>query len=133
MTGHESPATAGTHQPERSSLAVYVSGFILSIVLTLAAFFLVSEHVHSHHEVFSHPFLIGVTAALALAQFLVQLFFFLHIGRETRPRWKLLVLFFMIMVVLILVFGSLWIMSNLNYRMTPQQMNQYMTKQDGGI
>jgi hypothetical protein len=35
--------------------------------------------------------------------------------------------------VSILVFGSLWIMGNLNYRMSPQQMNTYMTDQGGGF
>jgi len=39
----------------------------------------------------------------------------------------------MILVVMILVGGSLWIMKNLNYRMTPEQMNQYMIDQNGGI
>jgi hypothetical protein len=35
------------------------------------------------------------------------------------------------MVVCILVFGSLWIMNNLNYRMTPQQIQSYMDNQTG--
>lgn len=82
---------------------------------------------------FSHPFLIGATAILALAQFFAQLYYFLHLGRETKPRWKLLVLCFMILVVLIIVVGSIWIMYNLNYRMSPQQMNTYMLNQNGGI
>jgi cytochrome o ubiquinol oxidase subunit IV len=57
--------------------------------------------------------------------------FFLHLGRETRPRWKLAVFLFMLGVILILVFGSLWIMTNLNYRMMPKQMVQYMNSQAG--
>jgi hypothetical protein len=36
-------------------------------------------------------------------------------------------------VVLILVFGSIWIMNNLNYRMTPEQINTYMNNQGGGF
>jgi hypothetical protein len=37
------------------------------------------------------------------------------------------------MVLLIIVIGSLWIMSNLNYRMmgSPSQVNQYIQSQDG--
>jgi len=37
----------------------------------------------------------------------------------------------MVIVVLILVIGSLWIMGNLNARMTPAQEQQYMSAQGG--
>lgn len=119
------------HETDRPTLGLYISGFILSLVFTLGSFFLVEAHLH--HNNYSRAFLIGATAVLALAQFFVQLYCFLHLGHETRPRWKLLVLIFMILVVLILVFGSLWIMYNLNYHMTSQQMNTYMRHQDGGV
>src|SRR6185437_8187405 len=92
------------NQDKPATLRMYISGFVLSVVFTLVAFVLVSIHVNSRHETFTHPFLIIVVAILALAQFLVQLFFFLHLGRETKPRWKLLVLLFMVLIVLILVF-----------------------------
>lgn len=118
---------------EQATLGLYISGFVLSLAFTLTSFALVEEHVHSGHTVFSHPFLIGTTAVLALAQFFAQLYYFLHLGRERKPRWKLLVLGCMVLVVLIIVVGSIWIMYNLNYRMTPQQMNTYMLDQNGGI
>jgi len=121
------------HDSEQTSFGLYLSGFIGSLVLTLVAYALVKIHVDSLHETFSHPFLIVSVITLALVQFLVQLYCFLHLGRENRPRWKLLVLLGMISVVLILVLGSLWIMYNLNYRMTPQQINSYMQQQDGGF
>ena len=119
-----------THQ---GTVATYVVGFVLSVVCTLVAYLLVYVHVHSQHVTLTHPFIITAIVGLALAQFIVQLFFFLHLGRETKPRWKLLVLGFMILIVCIVVFGSLWIMNNLNYRMTPGQMNQYMEQQNGGL
>jgi cytochrome o ubiquinol oxidase operon protein cyoD len=109
------------------SLKTYLSGFVLSIVFTLTAYELVVQRK------FSVDIIIAAIVGLALFQFLIQLLFFLHLGRERKPRWKLFVLFFMIMVVLILVFGSIWIMNNLNYRMTPQQQNQYMNNQGGGF
>lgn len=105
----------------------YVSGFVISLFLTLEAYVLVA-----HHEL-SRKLLIGTVAALALIQFMVQLVLFLHLGRETKPRWKLVVFLFMIMVVFILVFGSIWIMYSLNYRMTPQQIYQYLNNQGDGI
>ena len=124
---NEERIVATQHDSDHSTLLAYISGFIMSIGLTVAAYLLVVRRALSQHV------LIGSIIGLALLQFLVQMFFFLHLGRETKPRWKLLVLGFMVLIVLILVIGSLWIMANLNYRMSPQQMNNYMQDQDGGI
>ncbi|HSX33732.1 MAG TPA: cytochrome o ubiquinol oxidase subunit IV [Candidatus Saccharimonadales bacterium] len=110
---------------DRRLLTTYVNGFMLSIIFTLAAYALVVQHT------LSNRILIAAVAILALVQFLVQLVCFLHLGRETKPRWKLVVLIGMITVVLILVAGSIWIMNNLGYHMTPQQINTYMQSQDG--
>lgn len=115
------------HKTERGTLRVYVSGYVLSVVLTLVAYVAVT------HNWLVHAPLMVLLVALALLQFLVQLFFFLHLGQENRPRWKLLVLILMIIIVSILVFGSLWITNNLNRRMTTKQMYQYMQNQNGAL
>lgn len=114
-----------SHEETKLSLKSYTIGFILSLVLTLTAYIAVTKRI------FSTDGIVAFIVALALTQFIVQLYFFLHLGHETRPRWKLAVFFFMLGVVLILVFGSLWIMNNLNYRMTIPQQEQYMNNQDG--
>ena len=114
-----------TAKQQRSKLAMYINGFVLSIILTVTAYLIVMHHA------LSYDFTISTIVELAIVQFLVQLVFFLHLGREARPRWKLFVFLFMLLVVGILVFGSLWIMNNLNYRMTPQQINTYLNNQDG--
>lgn len=124
MSKHDKVVVA-QHDTSRGTLASYVTGYIFSIYLTFAAYLMVYNHL------FSNSVLTAVIVILALVQFIIQVVFFLHLGRETKPRWKLGVMLFMIMVVLILVGGSLWIMSNLNYRMTPQQMNNYMNNQQG--
>jgi cytochrome o ubiquinol oxidase operon protein cyoD len=116
------------HESEpRVGLQTYVTGFILSIGLTLIAY------VAAVNRQFSSGWLVVGLLALAIVQFFVQLYFFLHVGRETRPRWRLLLLGLMILVVLIVVIASIWIMYNLNYRMTPGQIKQYLQTQDGGI
>jgi cytochrome o ubiquinol oxidase operon protein cyoD len=106
-----------------------VAGFVISLCFTLTAYVLVTNHL------FSRRLLIAAVAGLALTQFLTQLLFFLHLGRETKPRWKLGVFSFMVLVILILVSGSIWIMSNLNYHhdqlLTPSAVNKYMNDQDG--
>lgn len=116
------------HDESRALLASYSTGFLLSIGLTLLANFAVTEHW------WSHGWLVFAVLALAVVQFAVQLLFFLHIGRERRPRWKLLMLVLAIIFVLIVVLGSIWIMYNLNHYMAPDKMNQYMQQQvDSGL
>jgi cytochrome o ubiquinol oxidase operon protein cyoD len=119
--------------PEASHATVqsYVIGYVLSLGLTLTAYFLVYDHTLSYPGAAPYVLLVPLLIALALGQFIVQLLFFFHLGRETKPRWKLVVFFMMIGIVCILVFGSLWIMSNLNYHMTTTQINNYMNQQDG--
>lgn len=117
--------TVSEHQPDQASLRLYVTGFGLSLLFTLDAYLSVTHHL------FSKNVLIGGIAGLALAQFLTQLVCFLHLGREFKPRWKLAVFLMMAGIVVILVGGSLWIMNNLNYRMTPQQVDKYLQSQDG--
>ncbi|MFI5270878.1 MAG: cytochrome o ubiquinol oxidase subunit IV [Candidatus Saccharimonadales bacterium] len=110
---------------EKGTLASYVTGFIFSVYLTVTAYLAVYNHAFSTFR------LTAFIIVLAVVQFVVQMVFFLHIGKERKPRWKFVVMLFMIVVLLILVLGSLWIMSNLNYRMTPEQMNNYMRNQQG--
>lgn len=114
----------------KRSMTSYIMGFVLSVALTLTAYVFVNAHVSSAHHDFSHHFLIGLVMLLATIQLIVQLVFFLHLDREPRPYWNLQVLLFAAGVIAIVVIGSIWIMSNLNYRMMPSEVNQYMRSQD---
>jgi len=111
----------------KKPLATYVIGFILSIFLTLLAYGTVTSHS------FTASITIGLIVFFAVVQLFVQLTFFLHLGAESRPRWRLVTLGFGVLVVAIVVFGSLWIMNNLNYNMmhSPDKMQQYINKQAG--
>jgi len=121
----EEPKTLTSfHDTEKTTLKNYVIGF------TLSAYLLVVNHAVSGKWA-----LAIVVGALALIQFVVQITLFLHLGQEAKPKFKLLVFSFMLLVVIILVGGSIWIMYNLNYRqqLTPSQVNQYLKSQDGGF
>lgn len=95
---------------DHGTLKSYAIGLLLCLALTLAAFFLVSEHI------LNGLFLSITITSLALLQVFFQLYFFLHLGTEPKPHWNLLSFLFMLLVVVILVFGTLWIMYNLDYR-----------------
>jgi cytochrome o ubiquinol oxidase operon protein cyoD len=113
----------------KGSVAGYIAGFGLSLLLTLMAFYLVA-HRNSKPGIFTHRFLIVSIVALAIVQLFVQLLFFLHLDRESKPRWNLTVAAFAAVVVLILVIGSLWIMNNLNYHMEPIPTDKYIIKDE---
>lgn len=89
----------------------YAIGFVSSLLLTATSFFLVST------KLFSEQILVYLLVGLAIIQAIFQLLFFLHLGKEDKPRWESLVFYFMVMVLLIIVLGSLWIMYNLNDRL----------------
>ncbi len=108
------------------TIASYTLGFAASLVLTFAAYLTITQHwVHDT------GLALGVIMTLAVIQLVIQLVFFLHLGRESKPRWNLTAFVFMVILVSIIVVGSLWIMNNLNYnmQMTPEQMNEYMLKE----
>lgn len=114
-----------------TSVYKYTVGFLLSLILTFVAFTIADMHLHGAQAGLTRQVLLPLLGGIALIQAVVQLIFFLHIGREKKPRWQLGVLAFMLLIVGIIVVGSLWIMDNLNYRMTPQQVNSYLKGQDG--
>ncbi|HET9098597.1 MAG TPA: cytochrome C oxidase subunit IV family protein [Candidatus Saccharimonadales bacterium] len=122
-------AIVSIHDHSQASYRAYVSGFVLSLVLTLSAYMIVtSNRINGGWGI---AILISL---LALLQFVTQMVLFLHLGKESKPKFKLLVFGFMLTVVLILVGGSVWIMYNLNQRMmSPQAINNYMKSQDGGV
>lgn len=111
--------------PKKSKpkLPYYIAGYLLSIYLTVSGYLLAVNHA------FTNNWLVVFVISLAIIQFVVQILLFLHLGQESGPRWKLAAFIFMFIVVGILVIGSLWIMYNLNYRMTPQQINNYLNNQ----
>jgi cytochrome o ubiquinol oxidase operon protein cyoD len=110
----------------RSMMGAYVIGFVLSLAFTIASFVLVERNMMSRGTIFA------LISGFAVAQFLAQVVFFLHLGREPKTRWNLLTFGFMLLVLVIVVFGSLWIMANLNYNMmSPKETNDYIIQDEG--
>lgn len=109
-----------------SMLASYISGFVLSLALTFLAYSLVVNHI------FAGWGLVASIAGLAGVQLLVQLVFFLHLGNEPKPRLNLIVLLFAVLVIIIVMFGSLWIMHNLDYNMmSPMETETFIREEEG--
>jgi cytochrome o ubiquinol oxidase operon protein cyoD len=103
----------------------YIFGFIISIALTLTAFGLVINRL------LSGQVLVLVICGLAVIQVCVQLIFFLHLDQEKGSPWNLSAFLATVGLILVLVVGSLWIMNNLNYHMSPSDMNNYIIHDEG--
>lgn len=97
------------YEAGRKALKSYVTGFVLSIFLTLVPYFLVVNHALTARN------LVWTVVLLGVVQFLVQVIFFLHLHKKSHPHWNMVVFTFTMLVVVILVAGSLWIMYHLNY------------------
>lgn len=107
-----------------ATMASYVTGFALSVALTLVAYFAVEKHALPSQT------LVLVIALLGVVQLLVQLALFLHLGKESKPRMHLAAFLFMALIVGIIVVGTLWIMAHLKYDpMPPIDVSTYLINQ----
>lgn len=107
------------------SAAPYVTGFVLSLVCTIIPYWMVVN------ETLNRTVILTGLAVFAVLQVLIQVIFFLHLGQEKKPRLQLRSFIFMATVVVIVVFGSLWIMNSLDYHMMPgNETTQYIQDEE---
>ena len=97
----------------RAAIAGYAIGLALSIVLTVASFYVLDT------QLIWGPAIPVALATLAIAQIGVHLVFFLHITTAPDNTNNILALAFGILIVALIVAGSLWIMDHLNDRLMP--------------
>ena len=99
------------HWPQ--TLRLYLSGLFTSLFLTILSF------TFAGFKLLREPLLIPLLIFLAVCQAFAQLIFFMHMGKEAKPRWMMVVFYFMVLVLVIVVIGSLWIIADLNHRVMP--------------
>jgi cytochrome o ubiquinol oxidase operon protein cyoD len=99
----------------------YLTGLGLAILLTATSFFVAGT------DLVWQPSIPVALVVLAIAQMGVHLVFFLHITSGPDNTNNVLALAFGLLIVILLMAGSLWIMSNLNHNMMP--MDQIMRMQ----
>ena len=111
-------------------LRSYLIGFGLSLGITIIAFVAVSVQIESTAYAYPQMALYIGLVTLAVLQLIVQLLFFFHLGKESKPRLNTVSFLFMIMVISIIGFGSLWIMYNLDYNMTPREVETHIQQEE---
>ena len=100
----------------------YLIGYISAAVLTTAAFVL------SRNDWMTSASIVAAVSVLAVAQMLVHLIFFLHINTAPEQRTNILAFATTMLIILIVIVGSLWIMSHLRHNMMPTDMLMKMQR-----
>ncbi|KQZ56517.1 MULTISPECIES: cytochrome o ubiquinol oxidase subunit IV [unclassified Lysobacter] len=92
----------------------YLTGFVLSVVLTAIPFGLMMG------KVIPSPGLVAVVLlAFAAVQVVVHMVYFLHMNTRSEGGWNVLALIFTVVLVVIVLSGSLWVMHHMNSNMMP--------------
>ncbi|WP_375270808.1 cytochrome o ubiquinol oxidase subunit IV [Sphingomonas sp.] len=108
---HHDHVDGGAAHGSRSS---YVTGFVLSVILTAIPFGLVMSGVIADKSVVA-----GICMVLAIVQIVVHMIYFLHMNRKSEAGWTLMSLIFTVIIVVIALTGSLWVMFHMNQNMMP--------------
>lgn len=113
------PPAHGAHPAEgagHGSVRSYVTGFVLSVILTVIPFGLVMSGLLPTATA------VSICVGFAVAQILVHLVYFLHMNGSSSQSWNNAAFVFTVLIVAILVVGSLWVMNHLDTHMMPGMM-----------
>jgi cytochrome o ubiquinol oxidase operon protein cyoD len=113
----KSPIKPARH--EHGTIKSYVIGFILSLVFTLIPYYLVV------HQTIRGTALLLAILSFAVIQMIIQVTFFLHLGRGPKPNWNFFFFISTVGIILVVVGGSIIIINNLHYNMqAPDQVKR---------
>ncbi|QNN58642.1 cytochrome o ubiquinol oxidase subunit IV [Diaphorobacter ruginosibacter] len=118
--GHHHDDHSHDHHDDgpHSTFSGYMTGFILSIILTAIPFWLVMADVITNKKT-----AVLVLGAFAVVQIVVHMICFLHMNGKIEGGWTLLSTIFTIIFVAIGIAGTLWVMFHMNTNMMPQHVS----------
>lgn len=128
MSAHNEHAAHGGHGGHHddhddgaphATVKGYLTGFILSLILTAIPFWIVMGNVFDKSSTTAF-----VILAFAAVQIVVHMIYFLHMNAKSEHGWTMLALIFTVVVVVITLSGSLWVMYHMNHNMIPGMMNE---------
>ncbi len=100
----------------RRGLMGYAIGLAFAVLLTAASFWAARTNL------IYGPAIPVAIAVFAVAQMGVHLVFFLHITTAPDNTNNVLALAFGVLIVVLVVFGSIWIMTHLSHQLAPMNM-----------
>lgn len=115
----------GESRREHGAMKSYVIGFLLSLIFTLIPYYLVVNQTVVGSS------LLAIILVFAFLQMVVQITFFLHLGRGPKPNWNLFFFIATFGTILVVVGGSIMIMNNLYQNMKPSDNIKKLTNDEG--
>jgi len=116
---HDGDLAPGDERVDGREIAEGIRGYLIGLglatLITVVAFFV------SGTSLVWQPSIPVALIVLAIAQMGVHLVFFLHITTGPESFNNVLALAFGLLIVILLIVGSLWIMTHLNHNVVPME------------
>lgn len=116
---HTTPASN-----EHGSTSSYVIGFVLSLILTVIPYVLVTR------QILTGSTLLLTILGFAILQMIVQVFFFLHLGRGPKPLYNTVFFVATVSFIILIVGASILIMNNLYRNMSPAEVTTRLAQDE---
>ena len=102
----------------------YTIGFILSLAFTIIPYYMVKNDLGAGTT------LLVTVLGYAVIQMLVQIFFFLHLGRGPKPLYNVVFFIATATFITVIVGASILIMGNLYRNMSPQEVTTRLAQDE---
>jgi cytochrome o ubiquinol oxidase operon protein cyoD len=110
---------------EHGTTLSYFIGFVLSLIFSFIPYYMVTEEIVTGNTLYF------TILCFAFVQMIIQITFFLHIGRGPKPNWNLFFFGATFVVILMVVGGSVFIIDNLHYNMSPEEKLAKIANDEG--
>lgn len=121
---HASPAEG--HIPH-GDFRSYMTGFVLSVILTAIPFAIVMSGGFESRAVTAL-----VVLLFAVIQIVVHMIYFLHMNLHAEGGWTVISLVFTLIVLIICLAGTIWVMHNMDSNMMPDMIELMEDKGGAG-
>jgi cytochrome o ubiquinol oxidase operon protein cyoD len=111
---HHGHGHGGGHEASHGTFKSYMTGFVLSVILTAIPFWLVMGEVFD-----SRAATVALIMIFGAIQIVVHMIYFLHLDTKSEGGWNMMAFIFTLLIVVIALSGSLWVMHHLNANMMP--------------
>ena len=106
--------TPGEESSSHGSYKSYITGFLLSVILTVIPFWVVMSDTPMHLGA-----ALTIIFVLGTGQILVHIYYFLHVDLRAEQGWQAMSLIFTGIILFVVLAGSIWVMYHLHTNMMP--------------
>ncbi|NND92528.1 MAG: cytochrome o ubiquinol oxidase subunit IV [Granulosicoccus sp.] len=126
MANAEHAPAADGHIPH-GDFRSYMTGFVLSVILTAIPFILVMSG-----GLESRRLTAVIVLLFAMAQIVVHMIYFLHMDPRAEGGWTVTSLVFTLIVLVICLAGTIWVMHNMDSNMMPDMIEDIAGEEPSG-